>query len=95
MYLTFHTLQLLFIDYIQVLMVNIGSTSTGARVLSVKGDLAKFVLTTPVCSFEGEKLALSRRVEKHWRLIGWGIIRRGVSVAEEGEEEDEEVEANA
>uniref|UniRef100_A0A3Q2P1V3 protein-synthesizing GTPase n=1 Tax=Fundulus heteroclitus TaxID=8078 RepID=A0A3Q2P1V3_FUNHE len=28
----------------------------------------------------GEKIALSRRVEKHWRLIGWGQIRRGVTI---------------
>ena len=54
----------------EILMVNIGSTSTGARILKVKGDLAKVVLTSPVCSQEGEKLALSRRVDKHWRLIG-------------------------
>jgi translation initiation factor 2 subunit 3 len=68
----------------------------------VKGDLAKVVLTSPVCSKEGEKLALSRRVEKvrpcfrlemfltpsllppqHWRLIGWGKIRRGTRIGEE------------
>lgn len=48
-------------------MVNIGSTSTGGRILAVKSDLAKIVLTTPVCTQEGEKIALSRRVEKHWR----------------------------
>jgi len=64
----------------EILMVNIGSTSTGARIFQVKGDLAKVGLTTPVCSQEGEKLALSRRVDKHWRLIGWGKIRRGVSI---------------
>lgn len=64
----------------EVLMVNIGSTSTGARILQVKGDLAKVVLTSPVCSKEGEKLALSRRVDKHWRLIGWGKIRRGTTI---------------
>ncbi len=29
---------------------------------------------------EGEKIALSRRVDKHWRLIGWGQIRRGARV---------------
>ena len=23
------------------------------------------------------KVALSRRIEKHWRLIGWGEIKRG------------------
>jgi len=69
----------------EILMVNIGSTSTGARILNVKGDLAKVVLTAPVCSQEGEKLALSRRVDKHWRLIGWGKIRRGTRL-EQGPE---------
>lgn len=64
----------------EVLMVNIGSLSTGGRVIAVKADLAKIGLTTPVCTALGEKIALSRRVEKHWRLIGWGQIRRGVTV---------------
>jgi translation initiation factor 2 subunit 3 len=30
-----------------------------------------------VCTQEDEKIALSRRVDKHWRLIGWGEIRKG------------------
>jgi len=64
----------------EVLMVNIGSTSTGGRVLAVKNDLAKIVLIQPVCTQEGEKIALSRRVEKHWRLIGWGQIMRGSTI---------------
>lgn len=61
----------------EVLMVNIGSTATGGKVLAVKQDLAKILLTVPVCTQEGEKIALSRRIDKHWRLIGWGQIRRG------------------
>lgn len=61
----------------EVLMVNIGSTASGGKVLAVKQDLAKILLTTPVCTQEGEKIALSRRIDKHWRLIGWGEIRRG------------------
>lgn len=61
----------------EILMVNIGSTSTGGRVSATKRDLAKLVLTSPVCTQEGEKIALSRRIERHWRLIGWGVIRRG------------------
>ncbi|CAN1323900.1 Eukaryotic translation initiation factor 2 subunit gamma, partial [Linum perenne] len=61
----------------EILMLNIGSMSTGARVLAVKNDLAKLQLTSPVCTSEGEKVALSRRVEKHWRLIGWGKIQAG------------------
>ena len=51
----------------EVLMVNIGSLSTGGRVSAVKADLAKIALTQPVCTEVGEKIALSRRVEKHWR----------------------------
>lgn len=50
-------------------MVNIGSLSTGGRVSAVKADLGKIVLTNPVCTEVGEKIALSRRVEKHWRYV--------------------------
>lgn len=61
----------------EVLMVNVGSTTTGARVTNVKADMAKLQLTSPACTEIGEKIALSRRVEKHWRLIGWGSIQSG------------------
>jgi translation initiation factor 2 subunit 3 len=64
----------------EVLMVNIGSTSTGGRVLAVKQDLAKIALISPVCTMQGEKIALSRRVDKHWRLIGWGQIIQGKTI---------------
>lgn len=64
----------------EVLLVNIGSLSTGGRVTASKADLAKISLTNPVCTEIGEKIALSRRVEKHWRLIGWGQIRGGETI---------------
>mmetsp|Transcript_2587 Transcript_2587/g.3452 ORF Transcript_2587/g.3452 Transcript_2587/m.3452 type:complete len:472 (-) Transcript_2587:254-1669(-) len=64
----------------EILMVNIGSTPTGGKVIAVKGDLAKIGLTQPVCTQEGEKVALSRRIDKHWRLIGWGEIRKGSKI---------------
>nr|DAD48589.1 TPA_asm: hypothetical protein HUJ06_018526 [Nelumbo nucifera] len=64
----------------EILMLNIGSMSTGARVIAVKNDLAKLQLTSPVCTSKGEKVALSRRVEKHWRLIGWGQIQAGTTL---------------
>ena len=51
----------------EVLMVNIGSTSVGGRVLSVKSESARLSLTMPVCTLEKEKVALSRRIEGHWR----------------------------
>jgi translation initiation factor 2 subunit 3 len=53
----------------EVLMVNIGSTSTGGRVMSVKADMAKILLTNPACTQVGEKIALSRRIDKHWRFV--------------------------
>eukprot|EP00605_Chrysophyceae_sp_TOSAG23-4_P001988 GSChrysophyteH1.ASY1.ANO1.2202.1 assembled CDS len=54
----------------ETLMVNIGSVSAGGK-----------VLTQPVCTQENEKIALSRRVDKYWRLIGWGEIKKGKSIA--------------
>ncbi|GBP71080.1 Eukaryotic translation initiation factor 2 subunit 3 [Eumeta japonica] len=54
----------------EVLLVNIGSLSTGGRVLATKADLAKIALTNPVCTEIGEKVALSRRVENHWSQHG-------------------------
>ncbi|GAB1862437.1 protein-synthesizing GTPase [Camponotus japonicus] len=64
----------------EVLLVNIGSLSTGGRVLATRADLAKISLTNPVCTEIDEKIALSRRVEKHWRLIGWGQICGGQTI---------------
>ena len=46
----------------EMLMVNIGSLSTGGRVLAIKDDSAKIQLTNPVCTEVSEKIALSRRV---------------------------------
>lgn len=59
----------------EVLMVNIGSTATGAKVVAVKHDAAKLQLTSPACTEIGEKVAMSRRIEKHWRLIGWYVTK--------------------
>jgi len=65
----------------EILMVNIGSTAAGGRILGIKeNDSAKVCLTNPVCTQEGDKVALSRRIEKHWRLIGWGSIIKGTTV---------------
>ncbi|KAG1771908.1 hypothetical protein EV702DRAFT_1135923 [Suillus placidus] len=38
--------------------------------LSVEHELAKIQLTPPACTEIGEKVALSRRIEKHWWLVG-------------------------
>ncbi len=54
----------------ETLLVNVGSTAIGARVLTVGGinkDVITFELLNPVCSEIGEKIAISRRIEKSWR----------------------------
>jgi len=61
----------------EVLLINIGSLSAGGRVLRVKNSLAKVQLTKPVCAEISEKIAISRRINEHYRLIGWGEIQKG------------------
>merc|ERR1712110_310508 len=60
--------------------VNIGSFCTTATCKVVRGDLARLELHNPICTESGEKVAISRRIERHWRLIGWGTIVRGHQV---------------
>lgn len=63
------------------LLLNIGSTSVTARILKLKeGESCKLQLTLPVCTRIGDSVALSRRVEKNWRLVGWGEIIKGKTV---------------
>lgn len=54
----------------ETLLVNVGSTAVGARVVVVGNysrDQITFELMNPVCSEIGEKIAISRRIEKSWR----------------------------
>ncbi|KAI3657735.1 hypothetical protein MP638_004339 [Amoeboaphelidium occidentale] len=62
------------------LLVNIGSNSVGGKVLNVKGDMAKIFLLRPCCTEVGEKLAISRRIDRNFRLIGWATILRGAVI---------------
>lgn len=65
----------------EILMVNIGSTAAGGKIVGIKeNDFAKIALTNPVCTQDGDKVALSRRIDKHWRLIGWGQIQKGTII---------------
>lgn len=64
------------------LFVNIGASQTGGRIKAVKGGDVTIALMTPACCEKGEKIALSRRIEKHWRLIGWGKVKSGGVLAE-------------
>ena len=61
----------------ETLLINIGSTSLGGKVLTVSSDKVRFQFMNPVCANEGEKIALSRRIDANFRLVGWGEIKKG------------------
>jgi translation initiation factor 2 subunit 3 len=61
----------------EILMINIGSSSTGGKILKKKSKFIEFQLTAPICCEFGDKVTLSKRIDKHWRLIGWGIFKGG------------------
>jgi len=62
----------------EMLMINVGSQSLGGKVVrSKKGsDSVKIEFAKPVCANVGDKIALSRKVENNFRLIGWGEIKK-------------------
>ncbi len=56
------------------LMINVGTTTTVGIVTSARESDADMNLKLPVCADKGSRVAISRRIEGRWRLIGYGII---------------------
>ncbi len=56
------------------LMINVGTATTVGIVTSAREKTADMKLKLPVCADKGTRVAISRRVESRWRLIGYGII---------------------
>ncbi|KAJ4822624.1 Eukaryotic translation initiation factor 2 subunit 3 [Turnera subulata] len=62
----------------EIVMLTIGSLAAGAKVVEViRNRVVRLQLTSLVCTSRGERIALSRRVNRNWRLIGWGTIEDG------------------
>jgi translation initiation factor 2 subunit 3 len=57
------------------LMINSGSATTVGIVRSARNEVADLVLKIPICADAGSRVAISRKVESRWRLIGYGIIQ--------------------
>lgn len=60
----------------ELLMINVGSQSLAGKVIKVQRDTVRIEFTKPVCANIGDKIAMSRRVDNNFRLIGWGEIRK-------------------
>lgn len=60
----------------ELLMINVGSQSLAGKVTNVKKESVRIEFTKPVCANIGDKIAMSRRVDNNFRLIGWGEIKK-------------------
>ena len=56
------------------LMITVGTRTTVGVPITVKDNIVDIKLTIPVCAPVGQRIALSRRAEGKWHLIGYGII---------------------
>jgi len=61
----------------EILLINIGSTSCGGTVMNVRDNMARIQLAKHVCADRVGKIALSRKIKRNFRLIGWGVITKG------------------
>ena len=60
----------------EMLMINVGSQSLAGKILKCGRDTVRIEFLKPICANIGDKIALSRRVESNFRLIGWGEIKK-------------------
>lgn len=59
------------------LMLSVGTAKTvGKVVMAAKGNVA-VALRLPVCTEVGVRIAISRQIDRRWRLIGWGTVTGG------------------
>ena len=56
------------------LLLNVGATRTRGGVSSVDKGVAEVKLSIPVCTATGSRVAISRKILGHWRLVGYGTV---------------------
>jgi len=56
------------------LRLNIGTAPILSKVTQVKSENIQVELRRPACLFEGGNVAISRRIDDRWRLIGAGVV---------------------
>ena len=61
-------------------MIDIDNLCSLAPLINNMFRNARVHLSQPVCTNEGEQIAISRRIDRAWRLIGWGDIKKGVKI---------------
>ncbi|WP_455462921.1 EF-Tu/IF-2/RF-3 family GTPase, partial [Candidatus Hodarchaeum mangrovi] len=59
------------------LMLSVGTAKTVGKVIKSSKKGVHIELRIPVCSDLGTRIAISRMIDRRWRLIGWGLINGG------------------
>lgn len=62
------------IDTKELVMLSINTSITGGTVESIKDGEMKVSLKVPTICFKGDNVGIARRIQGHWRLIGFGEI---------------------
>jgi translation initiation factor 2 subunit 3 len=57
------------------LMLSVGTATTVGVVTSARGDESEVTLKIPVCAEKTQRVAISRKIQGKWRLIGYGIVQ--------------------
>jgi len=58
----------------ETLMMNVNTTITVGIVVKITGDEVEFSLSIPIVALPGDNVGIARNIDRHWRLIGWGIV---------------------
>ena len=59
------------------LMLSVGTAKTVGQVSKADRNGIQVDLRLPVCAEVGTRIAISRQLDRRWRLIGWGLIKGG------------------
>ena len=57
------------------LMLTVGTSTTVGLPTQVKDSRVDATLKLPVCAPDGQRIAISRRIEGRWHLIGYGVLQ--------------------
>lgn len=65
------------------IQINVGTFTSSATVLSLQTnpDVVRLELVTPGCCSTNDQVAISRKIDYNFRLIGWGRLRRGTEAS--------------
>ncbi len=62
------------------LMLSVGTAKTVGKVEKMSKKGIQLALRIPVTAEIGTRIAISRQIDRRWRLIGWGVIKGGTEL---------------